>query len=529
MKSGILPLALLAALGHAQTRDAAPAVGVAKGTVFEDKNRNGVRDRGERGIAGVKVSNQLQVAVTDRQGRWQLPYSDETIFFVVKPRDWMPPVDKDQRPQFFYIHKPKGSPQGLRFKGVDPTGPLPASIDFPLHRKKEDTAFRALFFGDTQPRDLREVDYLARDIIEPLVNSKEKFDFGVTLGDIVFDDLSVTEPLVQAIGLIGIPWYYVLGNHDINFDVPDDEHSDEHWEKTFGPNYYSFQHGPTHFVVLDNVVWIGKENAQKLDPARTGGFYRAGLGKKQLEWLKNDLAKVPANQLVVFMMHIPITENEDKAELFQLIAERPYALSVSAHTHFQEHRFLTKQDGWPKAEPHHHVVNVTTCGSWWTGAPDPRGVPHTTMRDGAPHGYSVFTFDGNQYKIEYRAARRPADYQMNVIAPESLASSKVGGTVIYANVFGGSDRSKVEYSFAGSAWAPMTQSREFDPDYVKVVARDAKLERPFRPLPGPVASPHLWKTTLAGNLRPGVYPLHVRTTDMFGQTYLTTRAIRIVD
>ncbi len=520
-------LALSPVLALAQPRDPGPDVGTARGVVFEDRNKNGARDRGEKGIAGVWVSNQRDFAKTDREGRWELPHWDDTVFYVVKPRDWMTPVDHHNKPVFFYIHKPAGSPPDMRFAGVRPTGPLPASIDFPLHRRKESDTFRALFFGDTQPRDVREVDYISRDIVEPLVQSKEKFDFGVTLGDIVFDDLRVFEPLTQTIGLIGIPWYYVLGNHDINFDAKDDADSDETWHAHFGPNYYSFQHGPTHFVVLDDVVWTGAENAKAADPNRQGGFYRAGLGKTQLEWLRRDLEKTRPDQLVVLLMHIPITEIAEKAELFAILAQRPYALSVSAHTHMQEHRFLTDKDGWPKAEPHHHVINVTACGSWWTGAPDSRGVPHSTMRDGAPHGYSVFTFDGNQYSIEFRAARRPADYQMNVIAPDVVQADAPLDVRFHANVFGGSERSKVEFSFAGSEWTPMIRTVDRDPLFVQMWERDRELKAPFRPLSSPGNSTHLWRGQLTGTLKTGTYPLHVRTTDMFGQTYTATRAIRV--
>lgn len=511
----------------AQVREPSPLTGTARGTVYEDANRNGRKDPGEKGLSGISVSNQRTFTKTDSMGRWKLPASDDMIFFVVKPKNWMTPVDEHQVPRFYYIHKPKGSPPGLKFPGVKPTGPLPASIDFALYRRPEKISFSALFFGDTQPRDLREVDYIARDIVEPLVKGKEKYDFGVTLGDVAFDDLSVTDPLVQIIGLIGIPWYYVLGNHDINYDVPDDELSDEHWEDHFGPNYYSFNHGPTHFVVLDNVVWHGLDNARKDDPKKTAGFYTGELGKTQLAWLRNDLALVPANQLVVFMMHIPMNDLADKKDLYEIVAKRPYALSVSAHTHYQEHRFITSKDGWPNAQPHHHVVNVTTCGSWWTGSPDSRGVPHTTMRDGAPHGYSIFSFDGNQYRIEFRAARRPATYQMNIIAPDTLQSDKVSGTIVFTNVFGGNEKSKVEYSFAGSDWTLMEKTLEPDPLFKEMVERDKSLAKPFRPLPEPIPSPHLWKAVLPNIGKPGVYALHVRTTDMFGQVYYSTRAIRI--
>ena len=53
--------------GHAQ--------GVARGTVYEDANANGVRDPGERGLPEVLVSNGTEVAATDGEGHWQLPAS----------------------------------------------------------------------------------------------------------------------------------------------------------------------------------------------------------------------------------------------------------------------------------------------------------------------------------------------------------------------------------------------------------------------------------------------------------------------
>ena len=88
-----------------------PAVaGEATGIVYHDRNGNGVRDEGEPGLPGVSVSNQREIVQTDASGRWTLPVTDDTIFFVIKPRDWMTPVNENQLPQFYYIHKPAGSP-----------------------------------------------------------------------------------------------------------------------------------------------------------------------------------------------------------------------------------------------------------------------------------------------------------------------------------------------------------------------------------------------------------------------------------
>ena len=55
----------------------------ARGTVFHDLNRNAVRDAGEPGLADVCVSNGREVVKSDAEGRWDLPVSDDTAFFVV--------------------------------------------------------------------------------------------------------------------------------------------------------------------------------------------------------------------------------------------------------------------------------------------------------------------------------------------------------------------------------------------------------------------------------------------------------------
>lgn len=490
----------------------------ATGVVFDDRNRNGQRDAGEPGIQGVLVSNQDELVATDRNGRWSLPSGDDVTFFVVKPRGWMTPVDENQLPRFYYSHRPQGSPM-LKFAGILPSGPLPSSIDFPLYKVKEPDRFRALFFGDTQSRNLKELKYLADDLITKL--DPEDARFGVTLGDILFDDLSIFQGHNQAIAMIGIPWYNVIGNHDIDYDATTDEDSDETFRRFYGPSYYAFDYGRCHFVVLDDVFWQHGSTQQD-----GKGRYKAALGKRQMEWLKRDLARVAKDRLVVAMMHIPLDELEEKTDLLGLLSKRPYSLSVSAHTHYQEHRFFTDKDGFIRPEPHHHVVNVTTCGSWWTGEPDAFGVPNSTMRDGAPRGYSVFSFDGNQYSVEFRAANRPRSYQMNIVAPNEVAIGDVTATDVYVNVFGGSVKSKVEMRVGDGDWIEMAKTLEKDPWFVELTKHNPSIQAPYLPLPAAIESPHLWKAKLP-RMKAGFAPIHVRTTDMFGQVYVATRGILV--
>lgn len=490
----------------------------ATGYVFEDQNDNGRRDVGEPGITDVRVSNGREIVKTDGGGAYRLPVDDDTILFVIKPRDWTTPVDALNLPRFYYIHKPAGSPE-LRYPGVKPTGPLPKSVDFPLRRSPEPGKFDVVIFGDTQPRNIEEVEYFAHDVVEEVIGTKAAF--GMTLGDIVFDRLDMFKPLNEAVALIGFRFHNVLGNHDIDFQSPDDEHSDEVFERHYGPPYYSFDYGDVHFIVLDDVMWTGATKEKK-------GFYRGGLGERQLEFVRNDLELVPDDKLVVVTMHIPIMEIAERETLYRLLAEKPHTVSFSAHWHVHRQWFLTGKEGWPGEKPHHHTTFVTACGSWWSGAPDEVGIPHTTMRDGGPNGWCTVTFDGTDYKVRFKAARRPANYQMNIFAPEAVAPDATSDAEVVANVFVASERAKVEMRVAGGEWQTMRYERRPDPYYLEMKKlEESDTPPPGRKLPKTEISTHIWVADLPEELAEGTHLIEVRAKDMYGQVHTGRRIIRV--
>lgn len=500
-----------------------PSATLARGVVFLDDNQNGLRDPGEKGVEGCRVSNGQEIVKTDSEGRYELPVDDDCIVFVIKPRGYMTAIDKNKLPRFYYIHKPAGSPPNFQYAGVAPTGPLPESIDFPLTPSQEPEEFRALLFGDTQPRNIEEVEYMAHDVIQQIIaENGHGASLGITLGDIVFDDLSVMPAHNEVVALIGIPWYNVIGNHDINYDAPNDSLSDETFERIYGPAYYSFDHGPVHFIVLDNITWTTGENGE---PPR----YVGGLGPEQLTFLQNDLAGIPAEQLVVLLMHIPINDVGDRHSLYRMIEQRPAVVSISAHRHFMEHRFIGPEDDWRGKEKHHHIVNVTVCGSWWGGDKDERGIPHATMSDGAPNGYSILQFDGSAYSLEFRAAGRPASYQMNIYAPDKVAVSEVSKTMVRANVFNGCEKTQCHVRVVGSCdWIAMQAAPQVDPAFVAEATRDAQLPtRTWRDLPKPHETPHLWQAEMPTVAATGAHVIEVRVTWPDGSTHTQQRVIRV--
>lgn len=503
-------MAAAAVLPSASADD--PGGSVAQGTVFVDQDGDRERDPGEPGLAGVGVSNGRTVVETGDGGRYRLHVDRDDTIFVIKPRGYRFPIDRLGLPRFYHVHKPEGSPTGLDYAGVAPTGPLPDPLDFPLTRQPEPDAFDVLLLGDPQVRDETDLAYHARDVVDRLIGIDAAF--GMVLGDLAYDDLTVYPELNGLMSRIGIPWIPVHGNHDLNFDVGDDALSDETWERVYGPPSFSFDWGPVHFVVLDDVLYSG-------DPDSQG--YAGGLGEDQLAFLEADLARVAPDRLVVVAMHIPLQDFEDAAR--EAFLERldgfERVLVLTAHWHVQMHAFFGRDDH----PPVHQLVQATACGSWWLGAPGPDGIPHTTMRDGAPSGYSIVRFEEDDYTIRFVPFGRPADEQMHVTLPAFLDDERAPGHEVLINVWAGSPRSIVELRVDGGPWRPARQLEDrIDPRYAAIVERERRLDHARRELPDPVPSPHLWRGTLPRKLDPGAHVLEVRTRDMFGQEYRTRRS-----
>lgn len=489
---------------------------MARGIVFSDLNQDGKFGPADSAFVGVKVSNGKEIVLTDQNGRYEIPLTDGGTVFVIKPNGFRTALDANNLPKFFYLHKPNGSPK-LNYPGSKPTGPLPQSIDFPLYKQHEPSAFKVLLFGDPQPRNNTEVDYIAHDVVAELIGDQSAF--GVTLGDIAFDNLDTFKTLNQAISLIGIPWYNVIGNHDINLDATERKNINETFEATYGPSYYSFDYGQVHFVVLDNIDWAAP--TERI--ARW--HYEGRFGKQQMDFLEKDLSMIPETQMVVLMMHVPIIGIDDKSDFFKLIEKRPYCVSISGHTHDHRHLFLGKEDGFYGENKHHHIVNVTVSGSWWSGAKNDNQIPHTTMTDGAPNGYSIMTFDEDGYKLDFKAAGLAASEQMRIHMPTTVDTNETRNAEIWVNVFNGSEESTVKMSLDNDGnWFELRKTLEPDPYFVELWNRDKDVKPN---LSKPKISYHLWTGKFPAGISPGAHLVRVQTTDRHGRTYNAHRSIRV--
>jgi hypothetical protein len=503
------------------------AQGIAKGYIYADSNGNKKHDRSEKGLSNVAVTNGREVVLSNQKGYYELPLGNDQIIAVIKPSGYQVQVNENNLPQFFYNHKPQGSP-ALKYKGVAATGKIPASVDFLLTPVKEKQNFTALIFGDPQPYTLEEVDFFARGVVKEVEGIKG-VAFGLSMGDLVGNNPDLFNPYIKAVQKIGIPWYNLMGNHDINFDVTEDELSDESFEAHFGPTDYAFNYGNVHFIVLDDILYP--------DP-RDGQSYWGGLRKDQLEFVKNDLKFVPKDKLVVLAFHIPIGEagknegfrEEDRIALFDLLADFPNTLSLSAHTHNQEQVFFTAKDGWKQEKAHHHYNVGTTSGNWYSGELNEQGIPVSTMSDGTPKGYAFINFKGSQYDVDYKVAGKEKAYQIEISAPKVLEHNKKTSAGIYANFFMGGKEDDVLYRIDNGEWKKMNYMPANDPAFLDVLHKWDYTETLLsgrRPSDA-AESKHLWKAAVPNKLTPGEHLVEVKATDMYGKRFTQTKKIQVI-
>lgn len=496
------------------------------GSVFEDANGNGVREPGEPGLDGIRVSDGVKIVETDSSGRYAgLEAGSERTVFVIKPAGYAAARRADGLPDV-WRNPQAGAGVQLKYGGIKPT-PGPCR-DFALRREPaRGSGLDVLVFGDPQPKSMVDVGYYRRDIVAPLAG-KHGASLGVSLGDIVNDDLSLYPAMNAITARLAVPWLHVPGNHDLDFDAGRDEDSLLTFRNTYGPDTFAWEEREAVFIGLDDVVY---QPGQK--PAYVGG-----LREEQFAFLQAYLRTAPRDRLLVIAVHIPFFDTSstpgrptfrvaDRERLFALLKDFPQVLLLSAHSHTQRHVFHDAADGWHGAAPLHEYNVGAACGAFWSGAKDAAGIPDTTMADGTPNGYATLRVENaGRYSLAWHPARDPDDAAIGLHAPKVLRRGAWPAWAVYANVYMGRDDSKVEYRIDAGEWKPMVKVAKPDPRLAAENAKDDAAERlrGYDRSPEAEPSPHLWRGALPTDLPAGGHRIEVRVFDAWrGELQARTR------
>jgi calcineurin-like phosphoesterase family protein len=533
------------------------------GVVFVDRDKDSEQDRGERGLAGVTVTNGRDVTTTDRRGRYELPAFDNMTVSVTQPRGYQVPVDDDNVAQFFYHHLPEGSPE-LRYGGLEPTGPLPDEVNFPLAASKLTGSAKqhCLIGGDIQTYDQDEVEYARNGAFADLAARTDYTGCGALfIGDVVGDDLSLYPQTRELVSMLNGPARFLPGNHDLDFDAASSEHTFDTFRARLGPEYYSYDVGRAHVVALNTVEY------------KAGTSYTGALDERQLEWLRNDLAEVPKNRLVIIAAHIPLLDFADESssrhqvaqvkEIYELLEGRE-AIALGGHTHSIENlRAGDSLQGWSDVMgidelPFTHITAGAISGDWYSGTVLPQGYPAALQRDGGQPG--VLTLDITGTRVKERFTVRGADdtHQMALgvntpryrewfaahrsavgSAPEytdALVVSRADladTTWLTTNFWMGSTGSTVTATLDGgeSVEAVRTQPMRGEAQRIGAEWSDPVAVQQQLVHGGSVAerSMHLWRLELPADLAVGVHTAEVTATDVHGREFTETLTFEVTD
>lgn len=445
--------------------------------------RGRVRSAG-RGLARVAVSDGQSVVRTDAEGHFELVATDaEPLVFVSLPRGHMVPLQASGAARTYQVVTP--SPAGE------------ASVVFDLTPRLDADDRHAFFvLADPQTENEVETGWFHAQTVPDVAAEVRALDgrpaFGVGCGDMMYDHLELFPEYERGVRAIGLPFFQVVGNHDLDMKAYTDEGSTATFRRHFGPTYYSFEMGLVHYVVLDDVHWLGKG-------------YVGYLDERQLQWLAADLALVERGRPVIVFLHIPafctlaprtglttpapwqVVSN--RQALYELLA--PFkAHLMSGHTHEQEHVF--------EGGVHEHVHGAV-CGAWWTG---PVGT------DGSPNGYGIYQVDGESLRWRYKATGHPPAHQMRLYPPAAAAPR-----LLRANIWNHDPQWTTELIVDGTPRGPLTQATRVDPLSEALHAGPALPAR--RAWVEPIATAHFFEATLPDGWRDA----RVRATDRFGTTY----------
>lgn len=480
------------------------AIAVPQTTTFASFRRPPVKDlsitvlkgrvsAGGKGIAGVAVTDGINVVRTNKSGNYEL-ISNKTSRFV-------------------YLSLPSGyefpheNSITKFFKTIDHSKGI-FSANFELRKLDiPDEKHAFIVWADTQIQNKKDAEWLLSDPVPDLKGVLDSYKgqmplHGIGCGDLVWDRFNLFDDYKKAIGVSGIPFFNLIGNHDMDLDARTDEGSSSTFKDHFGPSYYSYNRGKIHYVALDDVFFMGVEKR-----------YMGYITEEQLQWLEQDLSSVPHGSTVVVCLHIPTNtgqrrrDQETEPELGGVVINRQHLYDLlksytvhfmSGHTHFNE----VWTDG--NMTEHNHG---TVCGAWWTGP---------VCGDGTPAGYGVYEVDGDKLNWYYKSTGKPKSHQMRIYP---RGSQKDFPDEVCVNVWNYDKNWKLEWYADEKKMGVPQQRTAYDP-----LAYDLYLGKE-KPKPRAWVEPNRTDHLFFMKPEPGIKEIKVMAADPFGNVYTETHLV----
>ena len=357
---------------------------------------------GAKTLEGVVISDGLLCVKTDKNGCFELDSDLSRTKFITMsiPSGYTAPVDENGLPQFYH----RVTDAERQAKLVKHTFEL-----YPITSNPE--RYTLIVGADPQPRssgstldktayhslDVCEDFYL--DMKETAAGIKGRNVYGLMLGDIVHENMSLYNNYVEGLKTLGFPMFNILGNHDNDPNSADDTSGRHSFEEHLGPTYYSFNIGKQHYIVLDNLIMKKDANGKLKD-------YDQGLTPEIWQWLQNDLQYVDRSATLMVAAHSPMfmqahmsdrsaSNSNHRSDYASLLSKYNKVHAWAGHTH------VTFNYNYPTSSQLKNIEVHTVArstGELWT---------NEYLADGTPRGYTIVEVDGDNISWSFK----PTIYQ----------------------------------------------------------------------------------------------------------------------
>ena len=240
------------------------------------------------------------------------------------------------------------------------------------------------------------------------------------------------------------PVRHTAGNHEMLVGRPDPR---AEFHDRFGPSYYSFDAGGTHYVALDGCRVVPEEKGYRNVHGR--------VSDRELHWLAEDLRHVPDGMPTVLAVHVPLVTTYPErrnvksadvpwwvaangATVLDLLTRHRVPLVLQGHLHENERLVRGKTE---------FVTSISVCGRWWQAAEGREdGV------GGEPRGYRRVEVKGGRVSHAYvgSAESRAAEGGEAVGRPDRLPAGRPADLLV--NVFDGGPATVVRGRVDDGPW-----------------------------------------------------------------------------